>query len=96
MCGNNPHTLTRCAQMLQKEANIDFIDVNLGCPIDLVFKEGGGCGLLRRQNVLEMCVRSMSTVLSMPLTLKTRMGVYSDTNIAHTLVSISKQKYLAA
>lgn len=87
LCGNNPHTLTRCAQMLENETNIDFIDLNLGCPIDLVFKEGGGCGLMRRQNVLEMCIRSMSTVLSLPLTVKTRMGVYTDTNIAHSLVS---------
>lgn len=87
LCGNNPHVLTKCAWLLEREANIDFIDLNLGCPIELVYQQGGGSGLLRRQNVLEQCVRNMSNVLTIPLTVKTRMGVYTNTNIAHTLVS---------
>lgn len=88
LCGNNPHLLTRCAQMLEKETNIDFIDLNLGCPIELVYREGGGCGLLRRTRVLESCVRNVSQVLTIPLTVKTRTGVYSNESIAHTLVYI--------
>lgn len=85
LCGNNPYVLTKCCEMLQKEAQLDFIDLNLGCPIELVYKSGGGCGLVRRQNILESCVRSMSDVLTIPLTVKNRTGVYSNENIAHLL-----------
>ncbi|KAK4880356.1 hypothetical protein RN001_008502 [Aquatica leii] len=86
LCANNPHLLTKCGQMLEKETEIDFIDLNLGCPIELVYREGGGCGLLRRPRILEACVRSLSQVLTVPLTVKTRTGVYSTESIAHELI----------
>lgn len=87
LCANNPHLLTKCAQLLENEAEIDFVDLNLGCPIELVYRQGGGCGLLRRSRVLEACVRGLSGILSVPLTIKTRTGVYSDESVAHELVS---------
>jgi UDP-galactopyranose mutase len=31
--------MTRCAQMLEEKTHIDFIDVNLGCPIELVYQQ---------------------------------------------------------
>jgi hypothetical protein len=39
LCGNNPYVMTRCAQMLEERTHIDFIDVNLGCPIELVYQQ---------------------------------------------------------
>ncbi|OAD55962.1 tRNA-dihydrouridine(47) synthase [NAD(P)(+)]-like [Eufriesea mexicana] len=86
LCGNNPGVLTRCAQLLNEEINIDFIDLNLGCPIDLIYRQGGGSGMLNRLNVLETVVKSVSQVMDIPLTLKTRTGVYIDKPIAHTLM----------
>lgn len=86
LCANNPHLLTRCGQLLQQETNIDFIDLNLGCPIELVYRDGGGCGLLRRTKVLEACITNLSQILTIPLTVKTRTGVYTSEKIAHTLV----------
>ncbi|XP_018577352.1 tRNA-dihydrouridine(47) synthase [NAD(P)(+)]-like [Anoplophora glabripennis] len=85
LCANNPYLLTKCGQLLQNEINVDFIDLNLGCPIELVYKQGGGSGLLRRQKVLESCVRNLSDMLTIPLTVKTRTGVYNNENIAHIL-----------
>ncbi|XP_015592257.1 tRNA-dihydrouridine(47) synthase [NAD(P)(+)]-like [Cephus cinctus] len=85
LCGNNPGVLTRCAQLLDQEAEIDFVDLNLGCPIDLIYRQGGGSGMLNRLNVLETVVKSVSQVLTIPLTIKTRMGVYMDKPIAHNL-----------
>lgn len=85
LCGNNPGVLTRCAQLLSREIDVDYIDLNLGCPIDLIYRQGGGSGMLNRLNVLETVVRSVSQVLDIPLTVKTRMGVYIDKPIAHNL-----------
>lgn len=86
LCANNPYLLTKCGQLLEQEIDIDFIDLNLGCPIELVYKSGGGCGLLRRQTKLESCVRSMSSILSIPFTVKTRTGIHVNENIAHNIV----------
>ncbi|XP_020290265.1 tRNA-dihydrouridine(47) synthase [NAD(P)(+)]-like [Pseudomyrmex gracilis] len=86
LCGNNPGVLTRCAQLLNREIDVDYIDLNLGCPIDLIYRQGGGSGMLNRLNVLETVVKSVSQVLDIPLSVKTRTGVYLDKPIAHNLM----------
>lgn len=44
LAGNKPQLLTPTAEVLAREcsAGIDFVDLNCGCPIDLVFKTGSG------------------------------------------------------
>ncbi|KYN00168.1 PREDICTED: tRNA-dihydrouridine(47) synthase [NAD(P)(+)]-like [Cyphomyrmex costatus] len=86
LCGNNPGVLARCAQLLNHEIDVDYIDLNLGCPIDLIYRQGGGSGMLNRLNVLETVVKSVSQVLNIPLSIKTRTGVYIDKPIAHNLM----------
>lgn len=88
LCANNPYLLTKCGELLNREAEVDFVDLNLGCPIELVYRSGAGSGLLNRPRVLESCVRNLCDVLDVPLTIKTRTGVYSSENIAHNFVSI--------
>ena len=44
VAGSKPNTLAPTAEVLAKECNsgIDFVDLNCGCPIDLVFRTGSG------------------------------------------------------
>ncbi|XP_068227113.1 tRNA-dihydrouridine(47) synthase [NAD(P)(+)]-like [Palaemon carinicauda] len=90
LCGSNAEAMTKCAQLLDEQTNIDFIDINMGCPIDLIYKQGGGSALLRRQGCLEHMVESMTKVLSVPLTLKMRTAVYHDTRVAHNFIEKAK------
>ena len=39
VCGAHVDSMTRCAEMITTHTTVDFIDVNVGCPIDLVFKK---------------------------------------------------------
>lgn len=34
-----PDTMTRCAELINNYTDVDFVDINSGCPIDLVFKK---------------------------------------------------------
>ncbi|XP_045110946.1 tRNA-dihydrouridine(47) synthase [NAD(P)(+)]-like [Portunus trituberculatus] len=90
LCGSNAETMAKCAQLLDENADFDFMDINMGCPIDLIYKQGGGSALMRRQGCLEQMVRGMKQVLSRPLTLKMRTAVYRDTKVAHDLVQRAK------
>ncbi|XP_062871628.1 tRNA-dihydrouridine(47) synthase [NAD(P)(+)]-like [Trichomycterus rosablanca] len=81
-----PDTMTRCAELLNQNIDVDFVDINSGCPIDLVYKKGGGCGLMTRTNKFEQIVRGMTSVLDVPLTVKIRTGVQMNCNIAHKLI----------
>jgi hypothetical protein len=31
--------MTKCAQVLQEKVTVDFVDINMGCPIDLVYQQ---------------------------------------------------------
>ncbi|KAM5238156.1 tRNA-dihydrouridine(47) synthase [NAD(P)(+)]-like isoform 2-T2 [Ctenodactylus gundi] len=84
--GAFPDTMTKCAELLNRTVEVDFVDVNVGCPIDLVYKKGGGCALMNRPAKFQQIVRGMSQVLDMPLTVKIRTGVQERVNLAHRLL----------
>uniref|UniRef100_H3C1T0 tRNA-dihydrouridine(47) synthase [NAD(P)(+)] n=1 Tax=Tetraodon nigroviridis TaxID=99883 RepID=H3C1T0_TETNG len=86
-----PDTMTRCAELINNNTEVDFVDINSGCPIDLVFKKGGGCGLMTRTRKFEEIVKGMNYVLDVPLTVKIRTGVQEKTNIAHKLIPEMKK-----
>lgn len=90
LCGSNAEAMIKCAELLDREIGVDFIDINMGCPIDLVYKQGGGSALMRRQSCLEHMVRGMTKVMSIPLTLKMRTGVYRDASVAHSIIEKAK------
>jgi tRNA-dihydrouridine synthase B len=68
------------AAMLVQATGVDFVEVNCGCPVPKVVKKGGGAELLRRTTHLERMLRSMRRELSIPLTLKIRIG-WDDASI---------------
>ncbi|KAK9766824.1 tRNA-dihydrouridine synthase 3 [Basidiobolus ranarum] len=85
ICGNKPETLVKTAEVINNELDVDFVDVNCGCPIDIVFKRGGGSGLLSNANKLGRCLRGMNRVLDCPLTIKFRMAIVDKEPIGHKL-----------
>jgi len=85
LCGCSPPQMARVAQLIEENIDCDFVDINMGCPIDLVFKKGMGSGLMIRNRPVEVIARTMSNIMSRPLTIKMRTGVYKDKNIAHNL-----------
>ncbi|KAL0572766.1 tRNA-dihydrouridine synthase 3 [Marasmius crinis-equi] len=89
VAGNKPNTLVPTAEVLAKECtgNIDFVDVNCGCPIDLVFKSGSGSALLDAPAKLGRIVAGMNKALGeIPVTVKLRTGVKDGRNNAHKLM----------
>lgn len=39
ICGSKVEQVTKAAEVLNNEVDVDFIDLNMGCPIDLVFNQ---------------------------------------------------------
>ncbi|KAK2504575.1 hypothetical protein MC885_000700 [Smutsia gigantea] len=84
--GAFPDTMTKCAELLNRTIEVDFVDINVGCPIDIVYKKGGGCALMNRSTKFQHIVRGMNQVLDVPLTVKIRTGVQEHVNLAHRLL----------
>ncbi|KIM43898.1 hypothetical protein M413DRAFT_17862 [Hebeloma cylindrosporum] len=89
VAGNKPANLVPTAEVLARECagNIDFVDVNCGCPIDLVFKSGSGSALLDTVGKLGKILVGMNRALGeIPVTVKLRTGVKDGKNTAHKLM----------
>lgn len=89
ICGNKPSSLVPAAEAIAREAggNIDFVDVNCGCPIDLVFNSGSGSALLDSPGKLGKILTGMSKALGeIPVTVKLRTGIKEGKNTAHKLM----------
>lgn len=52
----------------------DTIDINMGCPVNKITKNGGGSSLLRQPEVAAAIVREVSKAVDVPVTVKTRIG----------------------
>lgn len=84
VCGGFPDAMGQTAQILAESIECDFVDINSGCPIDLVCNKGGGSALLRNPTRVESICRAMSGLLTCPLTLKIRKGYELNHDTVHT------------
>lgn len=83
--GGQPERMALGAEMAQ-EVGADILDVNCGCPAPKVVKHGGGSGLLRDLPRLETILKEIKKTITIPLTLKMRVG-FSDSTINATEVA---------
>lgn len=56
------------------EEGADTVDINMGCPVNKITKNGGGSSLLRQPEVAEAIVREVVKSVDVPVTVKTRIG----------------------
>jgi tRNA-dihydrouridine synthase B len=52
----------------------DTIDINMGCPVNKITKNGGGSSLLRQPELAAPIVREVVDAVDVPVTVKTRIG----------------------
>lgn len=81
-----PDQFTRIAEVVEATMDVDFVDLNLGCPLDLLCNKGSGAALMRRDGNLKGALQGMSKVLSCPITVKMRTGWDMQKPFAHELV----------
>lgn len=77
--GGQPERMAMGAEMAE-EVGADILDINCGCPAPKVVKHGGGSGLLRDLPRLEAILKAVKKSITIPLTLKMRIG-FSDSHI---------------
>lgn len=86
IAGSNVDTISKAAELIGNECKIDFLELNAGCPIELVFKAGGGCSLMQRRSKFTRLVWSVSRVVDVPIGVKMRTGVTTTNSNAHALI----------
>lgn len=73
LAGTNPEEMAWAAALAEARG-ADFVDVNLGCPIDHFTRKGLGAALARQPKRVARVVEAMSRAVKVPVTVKIRLG----------------------
>ncbi|CAL8122763.1 unnamed protein product [Orchesella dallaii] len=91
LCSNNGFLAAKAAYLLANcGIEYDFVDLNMGCPLEGIYRQGAGSGLMCRVNKFHTMIKSMVSVLGgygKPFTVKMRKGLSTDKNIADKFIS---------
>ena len=73
--GHDPENIAKAAKLaLKLNPNIDFFDLNMGCPVPKVVNSGAGSALLKDPQLCGQIVRRLKEEINIPVTAKIRLG----------------------
>src|SRR5690606_11529443 len=89
--GSDPAKLAEAAR-IGADFGYDEINLNVGCPSDRVQSGTFGACLMRTPTLVADCVAAMKRAVSIPITVKCRLGV-DDQDIEPALDAIADQVF---
>lgn len=72
--GNEPEIMAQAAVLALEYSGCDFIDLNMGCPMPKIVNNGDGCALMKEPALAGRIVRAVKDAVSVPVTVKLRLG----------------------
>lgn len=72
--GSDPGQLAQAAKLVES-AGYQEVNLNCGCPSDRVQQGGIGACLMAEPRLVAQCYEAMSDAVSIPVTIKTRIGI---------------------
>ena len=73
--GHDPENIAKAAKLaLKLNPNIDFFDLNMGCPVPKVVNSGAGSALLKNPKLCGEIVKCLKQEIAIPVTAKIRLG----------------------
>ncbi len=73
IAGSKPELMAKAARLVE-EAGADYIDLNFGCPIDVMVRRGIGAAALKRPRRLAAMVAAVRETTELPMLVKLRIG----------------------
>lgn len=93
--GSDPDIMAWGAKIME-QAGPDFIDINMGCPMQKVVKNGDGSALMKNIPLAAAVIRAMAKAVQTPVTVKMRLGWSRDTLNAVELAQAAEAAGAAA
>ncbi len=81
---------------IAEDTGADFVEINCGCPAPKVVNKGGGSGLLKDLPNLALILRAVKAAVSVPVTLKVRIGWNDDLITLFETLNIAEGEGAAA
>jgi len=80
--GDNPEKLAQCAKIVESYG-YNEINLNIGCPSKRAQSGNFGACLFDQPRLVASCVKEISKTTSLPITVKTRLGIDNIDDIKH-------------
>jgi len=90
ICGSKPVMAAQAAKIIE-DLGFDTIDLNCGCPVDKVTKDGSGSGMLKRPELIGETLSQIVASVNIPVTVKIRAGWDANTINAPLITKIAEQ-----
>lgn len=87
--GSEPEIMAEAAQVIEA-GGADIIDINMGCPVPKVAKNGEGAALLTDLPLAESIIKAVAGKVRIPVTVKMRLGWDHDQIVAPELAKIAE------
>jgi len=76
--GGDPQTMYQAALMVDRLEGVDLVDVNLGCPVRKIRRQGAGSALLDDPARAAQVVAAVRQATAKPVSVKLRLGYRED------------------
>ncbi|MCB2307781.1 tRNA dihydrouridine synthase DusB [Clostridium estertheticum] len=76
--GNDPKIMASACEIFNTRDDICIVDVNMGCPVHKIVKNGEGSALMKKPKLAAQIIKEMKKVSTKPVTVKFRKGFDSD------------------
>lgn len=90
ICGSKPEIAGKAAKMIE-DLGFDTVDLNCGCPVDKVTKDGSGSGMLKNPQLIGEVLVNMVAAVKIPVTVKIRAGWDENSIVAAEVTQIAEQ-----
>ncbi|GAB3455957.1 tRNA dihydrouridine synthase DusB [Insolitispirillum peregrinum] len=94
LAGNEPWVMAEAAR-INVDRGAALIDINMGCPVKKVVKGFAGSALMRDERLAGQIMESVAKAVSVPVTVKMRLGWDDDALNAPALARIAEQSGMA-
>ena len=93
--GSDPAVMALGAKVMEK-AGADIVDINMGCPMQKVVKNGDGSALMKNVTLAAEIISAVTAAVKIPVTIKMRLGWSRDTINAVELAMAAESAGAAA
>ena len=90
LCGSRPELAGPTARIIE-ELGFDVVDLNCGCPVDKITKDGSGSGMLKNPELIGEVIANMVAAVNIPVTVKIRAGWDDESINASLITKIAEQ-----
>jgi tRNA-dihydrouridine synthase B len=93
--GSKPASMAEAAHIVS-QGEVDFIDINMGCPVPKILKSGAGAALLRDLGLAKEIMAAVVRASKVPVLVKMRLGWDAKSIVAVDVAQAAESAGIAA